>query len=739
MSLISDAKFRFTSSVLPNDALTVVTFTGLEALSTCYEFHLTLASELLDIDLEAVLNGQAVFTIVRPEGDVVYHGIPAEFEETGSFQEYAFYRCRLVPRLWLLTLTQDNQVFLDQTLPEIMSTILIDGGLTGADFQLVLHDDYQTREYVCQYDETHFNFLGRWMEWAGIYYYFQQGEAGEKLIITDSLMAHVNQPLGSNIIYSPPSGLESAHLEETVHRFKAIKRQTPRSLRLRDFNYRRPSLDLQAEADVWDRGFGEIYLYGQHYQTPEQGRALADIRAQEYLCRHEEYEGQGSVPFMQPGFLFLLQEHFREDYNRGYLVTGVEHSGSQAAYLTAGLRQELGIQEKAPRYSNRFKAIPDNVQYRPSRRASWPKTNGMVSAHIDGSGSGEYAEIDEHGRYKVRLPFDLAGRAGGKASRPIRMMQPYGGPGYGLHFPLHKGTEVLLNFIEGDPDRPIIASAVPNPETASPITSDNATKSAYHTAGGNRLEMEDMEGSQRILLHTPNTNTFLRLGAHNDPDDTDEDDGFAWSTKGNMTHNGLGAYEIKIWGAETSLVVGGVELLIAILFSKNVIGLESSFLLGGKATFNLPKSRLCLTINKTKFIQNKIKLLNSKLEAAQTRLETAGQKIEAANEKVTVLNQKIETLDQETSTIDEQITVHQEHVEAIENKIRVLNTKIDAVESQVGAKNQAVEALNTKIFETEMELRALETEVKVANSMIGDYEMAIEVESLMRIGEVFDE
>ncbi|MEW6262846.1 MAG: type VI secretion system tip protein TssI/VgrG [Thermodesulfobacteriota bacterium] len=739
LSILSDSKFTFASSALPPNTFEVVEFTGREGLSTCYEFDITLISEKNDLDLEKVLNSRAKFTISRPEGDVPYHGVPASFEQIRSFHEYTFYRCRLVPRLWLLTLSWNNQVFLDQTLPEVLQTILKDGGLASDDFQMSLQAEYKPREYVCQYDETHFDFLSRWMERAGLYYFFQQGSSAELLVVTDSSLAHVNQPLGRRIVYSPPSGLESSHMEEVVHRFVGRKRQVPQSLRLKDYNYRRPSLELESQADVLKEGFGEIYIYGEHYQTPEEGQALARVRSQEYLCHREEYEGDSSVPFVQPGFLFDLEDHFRDDYNRSYLITRVEHDGNQVAYLTAGLRQELGPEEEAPRYANRFTAIPAQVQFRPERLTPKPRINGTLHAHIDASTSGEYAEIDKHGRYRVRLPFDLAGREDGKASRLIRMMQPHGGPDHGLHFPLHKGTEVLLTFIEGDPDRPIIAAAVPNPETASPITSANQTKSAFHTNGGNRLEMEDLEGHKRILLHTPNTDTFLRLGSHNDPGQDDNEDGFAWSTKGNMFFKSLGNYDIKIWGAESSLTLGGTETLVLGIFSKNVIGLESSFLIGGKATFNWPKHRLCLTISKGKFIEKKIKLLGKKIEAAGTEVETVDQKLSTANEKLTALNQKIELVEQEAEAVNDQIRGKQEHIEAIEEKIRALNTRTEAMEAQVGAKDQAVRALNLSLLEAQSQIEALENEVKAANSMVDSYEMAIEMENMMRIGNIFDE
>jgi hypothetical protein len=169
-------------------------------------------------------------------------------------------------------------------------------------------------------------------------------------------------------------------------------------------------------------------------------------------------------------------------------------------------------------YHNSFSAIPEDAQFRPERTAHKPKIAGTMHAHIDAEGSGEYAELDDHGRYKIRLPFDINDDHGdGKASAFVRMAQPYAGTEHGMHFPLHKGTEVLLTFIDGDPDRPIIAGAVPNPDTMSPVTSANQSESVIKTAGDNKIRIEDRVGTERIIMETPTDNTWVRMGAPNDP------------------------------------------------------------------------------------------------------------------------------------------------------------------------------------------------------------------------------
>ncbi|MEN6623347.1 MAG: type VI secretion system tip protein TssI/VgrG, partial [Smithella sp.] len=510
---IKSRKFRFVSSALKPDTFEVVKFTGSEGLSILYQFEITVVAKDAQLDLEKIIQSRATLTILRDAGNINFHGILISFEQLLSVNDQSYYRAVLTPAFWLLTLTHHNQIFLSKSVPEIIEAALKDGGLTSHDYELRLKQNYPGREYICMYNESHYNFISRWMEREGIYFYFEQASDSEKLIITDSSLTHSTMKEGDQMTFSPVSGLDEPSREEVIKSFVYTQKILPAKVMLKDYNYRKPSLELSAVSQVSEKGFGDVYIYGEHFITPEEGTHLALVRAEELKCRAKLFHGESLIPFLRPGYTFLLDKHFRDDFNVRYLTTDIGHEGSQAFFFSAGLNQSLSEREEKPYYRNSFTAILTDSQFRPERVAQKPRIAGTINAHIDAEGSGEYAELDDQGRYKVRMPFDLNDSRGGKASSWLRMAQPYAGGNHGMHFPLHKGTEVLLTFIDGDPDRPIIAAAVTNPLTPSPVTGDNQTTNVIHSASGNLMEMEDESGSERVRFSSPHMNSFLHMGA----------------------------------------------------------------------------------------------------------------------------------------------------------------------------------------------------------------------------------
>lgn len=514
-----DRSYAFASSALDKDALEVVSFTGREALSELYEFDVVLISKKDDLDLDSIIGAPASLTLTGKEGSFTYHGLPCLFEQTGKVDDFTFYRARLVPKPFLLTLNENYRIFLDKPVNAFIEETFQDEGLvSGVDFEFRLSKSYPQRPYVSQYRESSFAFASRWMERDGLYYFFEQSQSGAKMVITDSKAAHQPMKGKNEFRYETPSGLVQTEAQEGVYDFIRRASPLPESVLVKDWNYETPSVDLKAEAPVLADGHGAMRLYGDHFKTIQEGEDLAKIRAEELLCRQDVSHGKSSFPGMTAGWLMKLENHFQNALNREYLVTAVHHEGRQFGFLTSGLglAHEPDGQEETF-YRNAFTAIPSGFQYRPERKTPWPRLEGLMNAKIDGSGSGKYAEVDDQGRYKIIVAYDRSGRKDGKASKWIRTAQPYGGSNHGLHFPLHKGCEVVFSCVDGDPDRPVILGAAPNPDNKSVITSENQTRVDLQTSGNNQLYFEDKEGSERALWQSKPSQCFMRLGTPNDP------------------------------------------------------------------------------------------------------------------------------------------------------------------------------------------------------------------------------
>jgi type VI secretion system VgrG family protein len=515
---LPEKRFSFISSSHSVDSETfgVVQFTGSEGISIPYEFDIMLVSDNANINLDDMLASPVKFTIHRKNGtDADFHGMLDSFEQLHKYDNYIFYRAHLVPRLWWLSITHHNQVCLSKTVPEIIELALKDSSLHKGDFEFKLRSTYKPIGYVCQYNESHFNFISRWLEREGIYYFFDHQGPNEKIVFADSNIAHTILP---DVNYIPPDGLAGKENLEILTAFICRQKQLPQKIMLKDYNYERPSLDVKGFADVDERGKGIDYIYGESFPDSEEGNRLASIRAEIHNSRRREFIGESSVPFLSPGYIFTLNGHYRIDFNQQYLVTGITHEGNQVGYLLPGITQGLKGYENNIYYRNSFTSIPASIQYRSELKAKKSRISGTLNAVIDAEGSGQYAELDNYGRYKVRLPFDESSEhRSGKASTYLRMLQPYANQKGGMQFPLTKGTEILLTFIDGDPDRPVIAGAIANPETPSPVSARNQTEAVIQTGGNNKIRIEDKKGKERIIMESPTSDSWVRIGASNDP------------------------------------------------------------------------------------------------------------------------------------------------------------------------------------------------------------------------------
>jgi type VI secretion system secreted protein VgrG len=481
---------------------------GAEALGELFEYHVTVPLP----DPGAVRGREAAllegpFTVTfQHDGEIVseLHAIASEARvrvtpnaRTGSLE------LTLVPRLWKATQNRATQIFLDRSVPDILVEKLSALGLElGTDFVLALRERYPLREFVVQYQESDHAFVARLCEHVGVTLFFRHDTGRDVAVFADA--TEVYEPMeasGGVIHHVQDEGKRDAY--EVVETF----RRAPDRVLVHDYNYRAPQVELLSQrATEVAVGKGGLVEYGVHAKTPDEALALSRVRAEEAAWPQHLVQGRTRELGLRAGATFTLVDGSGAESRLlvTRLVTRSHHPGTSGG-------EALG-------WHNDFTAIAATVRFRPPRATPRPRVDGLLHAVIDGATRGPYAEIDEQGRYRVRFRYDLGGRPDMKATHAIRMLQPHAGARYGMHFPLRAGTEVLVGFVEGDPDRPLIVGAVPNPVTPSPVELTNAPQNVLRTGGGNEMVIDDTVDQERIRVHTPKEDTTLQLGEDEEPE-----------------------------------------------------------------------------------------------------------------------------------------------------------------------------------------------------------------------------
>jgi type VI secretion system secreted protein VgrG len=504
MSLLASnqPRYFFETPALAPDALPVVDFAGQESLSQLFRFDLNLVSQDPEINFAEVIQKPATLTMMRDDVPVKIHGLIADFEQGDYTADWVAYRATLVPRAWLLSLNYQSRVFQNMTVEAIVTQVLKEAGFAADDFRFALSGSYKPREYCVQYRETDLNFISRLLEFEGICFFFEHGDERETLVMTDDRSEHPLIDGESSVSYHAGAGLLPHQNAETVRQLVCREKIVTGKVVLKDYNYRTPETMLRAESQLNHDMPGMYYEYGQHFKDNAEGARLAKVRNEEIECMRRVMTGQSNCVGLRSGFRFSLQNHYRSDLNGDYLLTQISHFGSQGAALAT----PMGNTE-APTYRNEFTCIPAEVQYRPPRLTPEPRIPGIMTAKIETAG-GDYAHIDEMGRYKVKMPFDLSDRNNAMASRALRMAQPYSGANYGIHFPNRANSEMVWACIDGNVDRPLGLSTVPNPSNTSPSVAGNKAQCVIRTAGQNELTLDDTIGSENIYLHATKDQTI---------------------------------------------------------------------------------------------------------------------------------------------------------------------------------------------------------------------------------------
>lgn len=494
--------------------LRVLAFEGVEEISTTYRYEIDLLVDP-DADLSNAVGSTATLTVGREVGAhyTVVHGVLESATVVENLDDMDIYRVVLVPRVGpLFGLDRHSRVFVGEPVPAIVQTLLREAGLSHADCEFRLTRDYDPVDFVCQYRESTLDFLMRWMERDGIYFYFAHEGTQERLVILDDKGRH-DQPL-VQAPYAKALGLG----QEGLRRFRAERRAVPARVRVDDYDYLRPALPVHGEAVVQGGNGGELRVRGAKAATPKEADRIAKLRAEGLRARQTVFHGEGRLLGLHAGEVFTLSGHPRATLDGDYVATKLRVRGHTTGDLGSHVKEVLGREDEPDDVLRvELEAISADVQFRPELRTQPPRVYSMESGVIEGDVESEYAQLDDHGRYLVKFRFDERGGRGSRASARIRMMQPHAGSPEGMHFPLRKGTEVLVAFVGGDPDRPVIAGAVPNALNPAVVHGGNATKNVIHTGGGNRIVMEDTEGKQYIHIASPHKGSYIHIGSPFNP------------------------------------------------------------------------------------------------------------------------------------------------------------------------------------------------------------------------------
>jgi type VI secretion system secreted protein VgrG len=501
----NQAEFEFECGPHPAGELAVLRFSVEESLSAPFQAEVELVpGEDVEVDGAALLGQEALLTVQLGDGSARFvHGIIGHVRcwDEGSGPERKRCRVRVMPRLWIQRHVRRSRIFQEMTAPEIVKKLLDEAGV---EYREALSGSYAKREYCVQYRESNLDFISRLLEEEGIFYFFEHGQGVHTLVLGDSPSAH--EPLigDPRLVFRERSQMVAE--SEAVYEFASRLEVQPGAVVLRDYNFLRPTGDMNANAsaDGADAVL-EVYDYPGRYAEQGTGKSLSKIRLEELRAKAETAAGSSVCRRLTPGYVFELAEHETGSYDGEYLLLSVTHTGYQPEVLPGTQVRSAGEQHEP--YRNSFTCLRKEVPFRPERRTQRPWLPGPQTAVVVGP-AGEEIHTDEHGRIKVQFHWDREGKGDDKSSCWIRVSQAWAGPGWGALYLPRIGQEVVVEFLEGDPDRPLVTGSVYNghhpPPLELPGEKTKSTLRSNSSPGGggfNELRFEDAAGEEEVYFH----------------------------------------------------------------------------------------------------------------------------------------------------------------------------------------------------------------------------------------------
>ena len=497
--------FTFKAGSLDSTDLRVMRYTGSEGISQCFVYDLEIATFEVDVQFDDIVGEPGHLEIHTMYGQRHVDGIVVRWEEVGHNRAITFYNARLVPRVWTLTLTRQSRIFQKLSTPDILKKVLEEAEIPSNMYRFSLGGSYEPRIFCVQYRETDFEFISRLMEEEGMFFFFEHTEDGHVLVVGDSPDVHADLPEDAILRYR--EGESNMLSEETVTHLRYARTLRTGAVMLKEYDFKKPALALKAvkEGASDKESKFESYDYPGEYNVQGLGDRLARVRLEEE--RAETYLGIGETDCrrFEAGFKFTLEDHPREELNTELVLVRIRHTGEQphAGFGGGG----GGGGDKPVVYRGVFECIPLTIPYRPARVTPRPRIDGPQTAEVVGP-QGEEIHCDEHGRVKVKFHWDRSEAKDDTASPWIRVSQPWGGSGYGGMMIPRVGQEVVVEFLEGDPDRPLITGRVYNGANPPPYElpagkTVSAFKSSSSPGGGgsNEIRFEDSGGKEEFYIH----------------------------------------------------------------------------------------------------------------------------------------------------------------------------------------------------------------------------------------------
>ncbi|MEJ2466318.1 MAG: type VI secretion system tip protein TssI/VgrG [Candidatus Thiodiazotropha sp.] len=490
---------------LGQDKLQLASLYANENLGRLFEYHAELLSDDGAIEPDRLLGQRVDIELDLPnQSKRHFNAFVSRFTLIGESGKLCRYHALLHPWLWFLTRTSDCRIYQNMTAAEIIKAVFDDNGFT--EYEENYGESYRTREYCVQYRETDFDFVSRLMEEEGIYYFFRHAKDNHTLVLCDNYGSHKPLQGDSKLPFHAKTGGGGQRGKESITRWHMSKQVQPGRYAHTDYDFTKPRATLMANAPL-ARGHTlsdfEIFDYPGIYDQASDGESYARSRIEELHVSHEVMQGESDVRRLAVGELFTLTDHPRKDQNREYLITAASYQ------LHSDMNEATAGNSGEPIYHCEFSCIHSRESFRSARTTPKPTVQGPQTAVVVGR-AGEEIFTDKYGRVKVQFHWDRYGESNENSSCWVRVAQPWAGKNWGAMSIPRIGQEVIVEFLDGDPDRPIITGSVYNAEqmppwslpasqTQSGILSRSTKTGTQENA--NALRFEDKKGEEQLWLH----------------------------------------------------------------------------------------------------------------------------------------------------------------------------------------------------------------------------------------------